>query len=161
MKDILYNGPRLVIKTDGIKIRKRNLKLSYPEIGSITIKKARLTRGWLGLILLGVILDIVLVYLLYLFVANVYDLSDLHRGHFHYSRRSSGIVLGILLVLPIVISFRISRYFSRPLMLIIKWDRSEFRIKFSELKISVAELKSYLEGKVGIEVVTRNAKMNK
>lgn len=152
MKDILYTGPRLAIKTDGIKIRKRNLTISYPEITSITIKKARLIRGWLGLILLGVILDIVLVYLLYIFLVNVYDLSDVHGGHFHYSRRSSGIVFGILLVLPIVISFRISRYFTRPVMLIIKWDRGEFRMKFSDLNIPVAELKRYLEGKVIIEI---------
>lgn len=151
MKDILYTGPRLVIKRDGIKIRKRNLTISYPEITSITIKKSRLTHGWLGLIVLGVILDIGLVYLLYLFVANVYDLSDLHGGHFHYSRRSSGMVIGILLVLPIFISFRIRRYFTRPVMLIIKWDRGEFRMKFSEINISVAELKRYLEGKVIIE----------
>ncbi len=156
MKDILYSGPRLVIKSDGIKIRKGNLKITYPEINSITIKKARLTRGWLGLILLGVILDFIFVYLLYLFLVNVYDLSDLHGGHIHLPRRSSGVVLGILLVLPIVVTYRISRYFTRPLMLIIKWDRGEFRMKFSELNISVAELKNYLEGKVGIEVVTDN-----
>jgi hypothetical protein len=151
VKEILYNGPRLVIKSDGIKIRKGNLKLSYPEITSITIKKARLTHGWLGLILLGVILDIVLVYLLYFFLVNFFDLSVVSGGHFHYSRRSPGIVIGILLVLPIFISFRIMRYFMRPVMLIIKWDRGEFRIKFSELNISVAELKRYLEGKVIID----------
>ena len=154
MKEILYNGPRLVLKSDGIKIRKRNLNLSYPEISSITIKKARLTRGWLGLILLGIILDILLIYLLYYFLVNFYDLSDVHAAHFHYSRRSPGIVIGILLILPIFISFRIRRYFSRPVMLIIKWDRGEFRMKFSEINISVAELKGYLEGKVNIvEVV--------
>ena len=157
MKDILYSGPRLVIKSDGIKIRKGNLRLNYPEITSITIKKARLTRGWLGLIFLGVILDIILFYLLYIFMVNVYDMSDLHGGHIHLPRRSSGVVLGILLVLPIVITYRISKYFTRPLMLIIKWDRGEFRMKFSELNISIAELKSYLEGKVGIEVITRDA----
>ena len=151
VKDILYNGSSLVINRDGIKIRKRNLAISYPEITSITIKKARLTHGWLGLIFLGVILDIGIVYLLYHFLVNVYDLPGVHGGHFHYSRRSTGIVLGILLVLPIVISFRISRYFSRPVMLIIKWDRGEFRMKFSEINISVAELKRYLEGKVIIE----------
>jgi hypothetical protein len=148
VKDILYNGPRLVIKSDGIKIRKRNLNLSYPEITSITIKKARLTRGWLGLIFLGIILDIVLVYLLYFFLVNFYVLSDFHGGYFHYSRRSPGIVIGILLVLPILISFRIRRYFTRPVMLIIKWDHGEFRMKFSEINISVAELKRYFEGKV-------------
>jgi hypothetical protein len=151
VKDILYSGPGLVIKSDGIKIRKRNLMITYPEITSITIKKARLTRGWLGLILLGVILDIVFVYLLYIFMVNVYDMSDLHGGHIHLPRRSSGVVLGILLVLPIVITYRISKYFTRPLMLIIKWDRGEFRMKFSELNISIAELKSSLEGKVLID----------
>jgi hypothetical protein len=148
VKDILYNGPSLVIKTDGIRIRKRKLKLSYPEITSITIKKARVTRGWLGLILFGVILDIVLVYLLCHFLANFYNLPDIRGGLFHYSRRGSGMLIGILLVLPVVISFRISRYFTKPVMLIIKWDRGEFRMKFSELGISVGELKQYLEGKV-------------
>jgi hypothetical protein len=154
VKETLYSGPRLVIKSDGIKIRKINLLIRYPEITSVTIKKARLTRGWLGLILLGIILDILFLYLLYFFVANVYDLSDLHRGHFHYSRRSSGIILGILLALPIFISFRIGRYFTRPLMLIIKWDHGEFRIRFSELKISVEELKNYLDTKVSMEIMT-------
>ena len=128
--------------------------ITYPEINSITLRKARLTRGWLGLILLGAILDIILIYLLYLFLVNFYNLSDLHGSHLHLPRRSSGVILGILLVLPIVITYRITRYFTRPLMLIIKWDRGEFRMKFSELKISVAELKSYLEGKVSI--VTRD-----
>jgi len=151
VNEILYSGPKIVIKSDGIKIRKRNLFISYPEIISITIKKARLTRGWLGLIFLGVILDIGIIYLLYHFLVNVYDLPGVHGGHFHYSRRSTGIVLGILLVLPIVISFRISRYFSRPVMLIIKWDGEEFRMKFSEINVSVDELKRYLEGKVIIE----------
>jgi hypothetical protein len=60
--------------------------------------------------------------------------------------------MGILLVLPIVISYRIARYLTRPLMLIIKWDKGEFRIKFSELGISVAELKSFLAGKVEVVI---------
>lgn len=151
MKEILYSGPKLVIKSDGIRIRKEKLTIPYPEISSVTIKKAHVTRGWLGMLLLGIILDIVILYLLYQFVVNVYDLSDLHGGHFHYPRRSSGMVLGILLALPIIISYYVSRYFTRPLMLVIKWDGGEFRIKFSELHLTVAELKSYLEGKVIID----------
>ena len=159
MKDVLYSGPRLAIRVDGIKIRKKDLLISYPEITSITIRKARLTRGWFGLILLGVMLNIVLLGLLYLFLVNFYDLSDVHGSHFHYSRRSPGIVIGILLALPVFISFRIARYFTKPVMLIIKWDHGEFRMKFSELKISVAELKRYLEGKIKIdnlELKTKN-----
>jgi hypothetical protein len=159
MKEVLYNGPKLTIRADGIMIRKRDLLISYPEIISITIQKARLTRGWLGLILLGVMLNIVLICLLYLFLVNFYDLSDVHGGHFHYSRRSPGIMIGILLALPAFISFRIARYFTKPVMLIIKWDHGEFRMKFSELKISVAELKRYLEGKIKIdnlELKTKN-----
>ena len=152
MKDVLYSGPRLAIRVDGIKIRKKDLLISYPEITSITIRKARLTRGWFGLILLGVMLNIVLLGLLYLFLVNFYDLSDVHGGHLHYSRRSPGIVIGILLALPVFISFRIARYFTNPLMLIIRWDEGEFRMKFSELAVSIAELKRYLEGKVVIEV---------
>jgi hypothetical protein len=147
VKNIIYNGPKLVIKADGIILRKRNLRISYPEITSITIRKARLTRGWLGLIFLGVLLDIGLVYLLYHFLVNYYDLQDL-RGYSHYSRRGSGMVIGFLLVIPIFITYRITRYFTKPLMLIIKWQGGEFRMKFSDLGISVGELKSYLDGKV-------------
>lgn len=147
MKDIIYNGPRLVIKTDGIILRKKKLRISYPEITSITVKKARLTRGWLGLILLGIVLDTGLVYLLYHFLANYYDLQEFH-GHSHYSRRGSGMLIGFLLVIPIFITYRITRYFTKPLMLIIKWEKGEFRMKFSELGLSVGELKQYLEGKV-------------
>jgi len=154
VKDILYNGPKLVIKTDGIILRKRKLRIPYPAITSITVKKARLTRGWLGLIALGVILDTGLVYLLYHFLVNYYDPSDF-RVYSHYSRRGSGMVIGFLLVLPVFITLRITRYFTKPLMLIIRWENKEFRMKFSELGISAIELKSYLEGKV--MVVTHDA----
>jgi hypothetical protein len=148
VKNILYNGPKLSIRPDGIRIRRRKLTLDYPGITSITVKKARLTRGWLGLILLGITLDITLVYILYIFLDNYYDLSGLNGIHVHYSRRSPGIVIGILLALPVFITFRIMRYFSRPLMLIIRWKDGEFRMPFRELGISVGELKQYLEGKV-------------
>ena len=155
VKNILYSGPGLVIGRDGIRIRKRKLIIAYPDIISVTIRKARLTRGWLGLIFLGVVLDIALLYLLFLFVTNVYDLADLHKGHIRIPRRSSGVIIGVLLILPAVISYRISKYFTRPLMLIIKWNGGEFRMKFSELGISVAELTNYLAGKT--DIVTRDA----
>jgi len=147
MKESFYIGNELIIKNDGIRIRKRKIFLPYSEIGSIKIKKAHITRGWLGLILLGVILNIGLLYLLYYFLVNFYDLSGSNTNHVHYSRRSPGMVIGVLLILPVVISIRIKRYFGRPLMLIIKWDRFEFRMKFSELNLSVEEMRRFLEGR--------------
>jgi hypothetical protein len=150
LKNTLYTGPHIAIKADGILIRKKKLLLRYQDITSIQIKKARLTRGWLGLILLGIVLDIALFYLLYLFLTNFYDLSGFNPGHAHYSRRSPGIVIGILLILPILVTLRIKRYFTKPVMVIIQWDRGEFRIKLSELKLTAPELQQYLAGKVSL-----------
>lgn len=151
MKTPFYSGPKISITPNGIKIKKKNLFLPYGEISTITIKKSHITRGWMVMLLLGIILDITLLYLLYHFMVNMYDLSDLRGGHFHYPRRSSGIMMGVLLVLPIIVSYRLLRYFTRPLMIIIKWDGGEFRMKFVDLHRSVAELKRYLEGKVNVE----------
>jgi len=148
MKDYLYNGPELAIRIDGIRIKKRKINLTYQEVSSVRIRKAGLKRGWLGIILLGIILIILLIYILYLFLAHFYFISDLHSGHFHYPRRSPGIIIGILVIIPIMIFLRLKKYFRRHIMLIIKWDHDEFRIKLKELNIPVSELKRYLEGKV-------------
>jgi hypothetical protein len=147
LKDYLYNGPGLAIRNDGLRIKKRKLTLSYQDISSIGIRKARLTRGWLGLILLGIILITGILCLLYLFLAHFYFISDVHGAHYHYARRSPGIIIGILVILPVIIFLRIKKYFRKQVMLIIKWDHDEFRIKFSELNITENELKRYLEGK--------------
>jgi formate/nitrite transporter FocA (FNT family) len=130
-------------------MRKRNITLKYSDISSISIRKARLTRGWLGLILLGIGLNILILCMLYQFLNQFYFASDFHVPH--YPRRSSGIIIGILVILPVIISLRISKYFRKQLMLIIKWDHEEFRIKLSELNIPETELKRYLEGK-GLEI---------
>ena len=121
--------------------------LRYDDIISIRITKAHLTRGWLGLILLGVIADAVLFYLLYLFLIHFYSMSDLHGGHYQSGRRSPGIIIGILVVLPVIIFIRIKRYFPTYPMLIIRWDHGEFRVRLSELKITAGEVKQYLESK--------------
>jgi hypothetical protein len=154
LKDSLYSGPNLAIKNDGIRIKKRNITLNYSDISSVTIRKARLTRGWLGLILLGIVLNIAILYLLYMFLNQFYFLSDIRVAH--YPRRSSGIIIGILIILPIIITLSITKYFRKQSMLIIKWDHDEFRIKLSELNIQEGELKRYLEGK-GVKIVTRDA----
>ena len=122
--------------------------LSYGDITSVRITKTHLIRGWLVMILLGVIADVVLYLLLYLFLVHFYGMSDVHGGHFQSGRRSPGIIIGILIVLPVIIFIRIKRYFPKFTMLIIKWDHGEFRVKLSELNISAGELKQYLEGKV-------------
>lgn len=147
MKDYLYNGPSLAIKNDGVRIKKRKITLNYKDISSINVRKASLMRGWLGMILLGLILIIVLLYLLYLFLDHFYFISDVHGAQFHYARRSPGIIIGILVILPIIISLRIKKYFRKYVMLIIKWDHDEFRIKVSEMNIRAGELVRYFEGK--------------
>ncbi len=152
MKDYLYNGPKLAIRIDGIRIKKRKINLAYRDISSVRIRKAGLKRGWLGIILLGILLIILLIYILYLFLAHFYFISDIHSRHFNYSRRSPGIIIGILVILPVVIFLSIKKYFRRYIMLIIKWDHDEFRIKLKELNIPLSELKRYLEGKVKLSV---------
>ncbi len=148
MKDYLYNGPKLAIRIDSIRIKKRKINLAYQDISSVRISKAGLKRGWVGIILLGIMLISLLIYILYLFLAHFYFISDAHSGHFNYPRRSPGILIGILVILPVVIFLSIKKYFRRHIMLIIKWDHDEFRIKLQELNISLSVLKRYLEGKV-------------
>jgi hypothetical protein len=155
MKDYLYNGPKLAIGTDGIRIKERKITLSYKDISAITIRKARVTRGWIGMILLGMALNVILLGLLFLFLTNYIFMSDIHGGHFHSSRRSPGIIIGILLVLPVVISIWMKKYFKRDIMLIIKSDHNEFRIKFRDLNLPVLEVKRYLEERGIVIIVTK------
>jgi hypothetical protein len=150
MREPFYSGTKLTIKSDGIRLKKRDLFLKYSEISSISIKKARLSKAWLGFIILGLILDAILIYLLFYFVVNIYNLQSQHNAHLHYSRRGPGMVIGVFVALPVIITYRVMSYFTRPVMLIIRWDNGEFRTKFSELKISVEGLKSYLHGKVEV-----------
>jgi hypothetical protein len=154
VKDYLYNGSELSIKNDGIRIKGRKITLLYKDISSINIRKARVTRGWLGLIFLGIVLNLICLGLLYLLLVNFFTMSDVHGGHFHYARRSSGIIIGILIMSPVLISIWIKKYFKREVMMIIKSDHQEFRIKFSELNLSVQEVKRYLEERVKVVSVS-------
>ena len=108
------------------------------------------------------ILNVILLYLLYLFLDHFYLMSDVHGVHYHYARKSPGIIIGILVVLPVIISLRIKKYFRRQVMLIIKWDHDEFRIKFNDLNITTSELKRYFEGKgLIVKIVTHDTKIVK
>lgn len=154
MKDYLYNGPKLSIRNDGIRIKERRITLLYKDISSITIRKARVTRGWLGLIFLGIVLNVFILGLLYLVLVNLLTMSDVHGGHFHYSRRSSGIVIGILIMSPVLVSIWMKKYFKREVMIIIKSDHQEFRFKFRELNLSLKDVKRYFEERVKMIIVS-------
>ena len=149
MKEILYNGPELTIRNDGIRIKKKKLVLSYQEISSIRIKRARLSRFWLLYILSGILLNAFIIFLIYRFLMNFYLMADSQNGHFHYARRSQGMIIGILVLIPIGITMWMTKYFKKSNMLIIRWNRSEYRIKTDDLHITLSELKRYLEGKFG------------
>jgi hypothetical protein len=154
VKDYLYNGPKLSIRNDGIRIKERRITLLYKDISSITIRKARVTRGWLGLIFLGIVLNVFILGLLYLVLVNLLTMSDVHGGHFHYSRRSSGIVIGILIMSPVLVSIWMKKYFKREVMIIIKSDHQEFRFKFRELNLSLKDVKRYFEERVKMIIVS-------
>ena len=48
---------------------------------------------------------------------------------------------------PFFIITRIKKYFKKYLILIIRWDHDEFRIKISDLGINASELKIFFESK--------------
>ena len=148
MKDVLYNGPEIAIRIDGIRIKKRKITLKYDDISSIKIRKARISRFWLLFILSGIVLNIFLIFLLYHILTDFYFISDTHHRSIQNARRSQGMIIGFLVILPVVISLWMQKYFRRFNMLIIIWNHSEFRIKLDDLHISTSELKGYLEGRV-------------
>ena len=49
---------------------------------------------------------------------------------------------------PFFIIVKIKKYFKKYLMLVIKWDHHDYRIKISDLGINVSKLKGYFEGKM-------------
>jgi hypothetical protein len=54
----------------------------------------------------------------------------------------------ILIGGPLFIISKIKKYFKKYLMLVIKWQNDDFRIKISELKKNEIEIKKFFEGKV-------------
>jgi hypothetical protein len=148
VKEVLYNGPELAIRVDGIRIKRRKLTLKYEDISSIKIRKARISRLWLIFILAGIVLNILLIFLLYRILTDFYFISDTHTRHFQYARRSQGMIIGFLVILPVIIFLWMKKYFKRFNMLIIIWNHSEFRVKLDDLHMTVSELKRDLEGKV-------------
>ena len=49
---------------------------------------------------------------------------------------------------PLFIIFKVKKYFRKYEMLVIQWDHDEFRIKISDLRLKVNDLKVFFEGKI-------------
>ena len=156
MKDVLYNGPEIAIRIDGIRIKKRKITLKYEDIASIKIRKARISRFWFIFIIAGIVFNVFLIFLLYRILADFYFISDTHHRSIQNARRSQGMIIGFLVILPVVISLWMKKYFQRFNMLIIIWNHSEFRIKLDDLHISTSELQRFLEGRVKSLLISKD-----
>jgi hypothetical protein len=148
MNKHFYNGPKVEIGKDFIKIKERNIKLSYQDIKLISIKNARVNRVWLLYIIAGIIGFSIILFLFCIVLQGLFsDSPKFAISGIFYRKRT--IILFMLLFIggPSFIIYKIKKYFKKYLMLIIQWDHHDFRIKISDLRINVNELRIFLESK--------------
>ena len=76
MNKSFFNGPKIEIGREYIRLKKRNIRLTYQDIKLISIKNARIERAWLLYIIAGLIGLLIILYLFYqpLLGKIIYDL---------------------------------------------------------------------------------------
>jgi hypothetical protein len=151
MSKHFYNGSKLEISTSGIKIKKRNIKLTYPEITRITIKRTRLSRAGLLIIIAGALVIIAILFLFFLFIRGAFsDATFSSHGGLYYRKRVVVALLVFFIGGPLFIFVKIRKYFPKHEMLVISWKHHDYRVKLSDLGVNASELKRFLEDKVSL-----------
>jgi len=149
MNKYFYTGPKIEIGKDSIKIKERNIRLSYQDIKSIRIKYTRLDRAGLLYIIAGIIALSLILFLFFIFIHGLFsDTTILRTSGLFYKRRMIILLLFFFTGGPFFIIFKVRKYLKKYLMLVISWDHHDFRIKISELGRDVNDLKTFFEGKV-------------
>ena len=149
MNKHFYKGPKIEIGKDYIRIKKRNIRLSYQEIKSIRIKKTRIDRAWLFYILTGFAGLSIILFLFYIFIQGLFnDTAILARSGLFYRKRIIVLLMFFFIGGPFFIIIKIKKYFKKDLMLVINWEHHDFRIKISDIGIDVYKLKMFFEGKL-------------
>ena len=151
MKNSFYNGPKLEIREHYIKIKKRNIKLSYSDIKSVNIKNTHTGKAWILFIITGIIVILAFICILFLTIQGLLTGSSFitSKGH-HNNYKSLAFIIAFLVGVPLFIASKITKYFRKHPMLIITWEQGDFRIKISELGIKESEVKRFFEGKVKV-----------
>lgn len=148
MNKPFYSGPKIEIGRDFIKIKKGNTRIYYPDIKSISIKHSRLNRAWFLYILTGMIALSIILFAFWYFIMGLFVDPGFVNQKLYTGKRV--MILWMLLFLggPFFIILKIKKYFKRHMMLIIKWDHHDFRIKTSGLKINLSEFERFLKDKI-------------
>jgi hypothetical protein len=154
MNKPFYNGPKIEIRKDYIKIKKRNIILNYEDIKSISIKHTRLDRAWFLYIIAGIISFSIILFLFCIVIRDLFsDSNTLVRSGLFYRKRMMILLMFFFIGGPLFIIVKIRKYFKTYLMLVINWKHHDFRIKISDMGINAYELKNFLENKVKSMVV--------
>ena len=149
MNKHFYNGQKIDIGKDYIKIKERNIRLSYQDIKVISIKYTRLDRAWFIYIIAGIIAFSIILYIFFIVVQGLYsDSTMLRTSGLFYRKRILILLMFFFISGPFFIVFKVKKYFKKYLMLVINWNHHDFRIKISDLGRSVYDLKMFFEGKV-------------
>ena len=150
MNKSFYNGPEIEIGETCIKIKKRNIKISYRDDGSIRIVDARLHRAWLLYILAGIAAMSLILLLFIMVIRGVFgDSAGWPNGGVFFRRRTIIPFMFIFIGGPVFIYMKIRKYFRKYPMLVIRWDHHDFRIRVSDLHVDAGDLKTFLETKTG------------
>lgn len=149
MNKRFYNGSKIEIGKDYIKIKRRNIRLSYQDIKLISIKNTRLDRAWLIYIIAGIISFSIILFLFYIVIQGLFsDSTILMRSGLFYRKRMIILLMFFFIGGPFFIIIKVKKYFKKYLMLVINWKHHDFRIRISDLGINAYELKIFFEGKV-------------
>jgi len=149
MNKPFYSGPKIEIRKDFIKIKKRNITLNYDDIRRISIKHTRLDRAWFLYILAGVITFLIILFLFCIVIRDLFgDSNTLVRNGLFYRKRMMILLMLFFIGAPLFIIVKVKKYFRKYLMLVINWKHNDFRIRISDLGITAYELKNFFENKV-------------
>jgi len=143
-----YNGSKIEIGKDYIKIKERNIRLNYQEIKSISIKNTRIHRAWLIYVIAGIVACCIILSLFCLLIHGlISNAAALRNSGLFYRKHVVVLLVFFFTGGPFFIVWKVKKYFKKYLMLIIKWDHDDFRIKISDLRINKNDLKKFFADK--------------
>jgi len=144
----LCNGPKIAIGQDHIGLKERNTRLDYRDIRSVSIINARSHRAWLFYVVAGTAGLVVILLLLYLVIRGfINDPATSPGNSFYYRKHAISILFFFFIAGPVYLISRLRKYSRKQPMLIIRWEKHEYRIRVSELGVRAIDLKRFLEGK--------------
>ena len=110
MTTYFYNGPKISIAEDYVRIKEKNIKLDYKEIKSISIQTTRLDKEWMLFIIGGLLISLFLLFVFCLIIQSLLNDSSVLSSRGPYERKSfSQLLVLIFIGVPVFIIIKIKK----------------------------------------------------